>query len=173
MRVARVAVPVLLVAGVLGWRWWAHPTVFGDPGDGFRAAPLPVADAALSAAVTFPRVSGEPETVTLDGIHAVLSTNTARATTTFSICHLAPGESPINAVHDPGGWCHDIEPVRAGTSLRQGVGDDSDYLFVTITPRTAGVAHLARVEISYARGAGHLFQRGTESVRVDRALTAR
>ncbi len=169
MAVAVVAVLALLVLGV---RWWTHPAIFGDLGDGFASRPLPVSEAALSSTVIFPEVDGDLETVTLDSVRALFSKNTAEARATFSICHLREGESPILAVHDPETYCQDIEPFEAGASFRHGVAPDSDYLFVTIAPTTAGVAHLAQVEVQYARGASHLYQRGTEEIRVDRKVTA-
>ena len=170
-----IAVAVLAagVAAGLVVRWWTHPTIFGSLGDSYVSLPLPVAEAALSTTVIFPQVDGEPETVTIDRLHAVFSKNTANATATFSICHLGAGEAPIGDVHDPGTDCHDIVPVEDGASFLHGVAPDSDYLFVTITPTTAGVAHLARVEVRYERGAGHLYQRGTESIGIDRKVTAR
>ena len=131
-----------------------------------------MADAALSTTVIFPRVDGEPESVTIDRLQAVFYKNTANATATFSICHLGAGEDPIGAVHDPESFCQNIVPVQAGASFHYGAAPDSDYLFVTITATTAGVAHLARVEIRYERGASHLYQQGTESIRVDRKVTA-
>ncbi|MCW2791080.1 MAG: hypothetical protein JWO76_178 [Nocardioides sp.] len=174
-RVALVvgALVITLVAAGLGVRWWTHPTVFGGLGDSISMGALPVADAALSTAVIFPKVDGEPETVTISSVHGVFSRNSARASASFSVCHLAAGESPIGSVHDPERYCQDIDPVRAGMSFTQGVAPESDYLFVTLAPTRPGVAHLVRVEVEYARGADHLYQRGTESIRADRKVTAR
>jgi hypothetical protein len=168
-----LAVPAIAVIAGLGVHWWTHPAIFGGLGDSYVSPPLPVAEAALSTTVIFPRVDGEPETVTIERLDAVFSKNTANATATFSVCHLGEGEDPIGAVHDPETHCRDIRPFDAGTSFHHGVAPDSDYLFVTITPTTAGVAHLARVDVQYERGASHLYQQGTESVRVDRKVTTR
>ena len=168
-----IAVLAIVVVAGLGARWWTHPTIFGGLGDSYVSLPLPVADAALSTTVIFPQVDGEPETVTIERLHGVFSKNTANATATFSICHLREGEDPIGAVHDPETYCQDIVPVEAGASFHHGVAPDSDYLFVTIAPTTAGVAHLVRVDVRYKRGAGHLYQQGTESIRVDRKVTTR
>lgn len=167
-----VSVLVVVMATVIGVRWWTHPTLFGDLGDSFASDPLPAAEASLSAAVTFPQVDGEPETVTIDGATAVFSQNTAEATATFSICHLGAGEDPILVAHDPARYCQDIQPLEAGATFHHGHAPDSDYLLITITPTTDGVAHLARIDVAYRRGASHLYQRGTESIRVDRKVTA-
>ena len=163
---------VLVVVAALGVRWWTHPTVFGGLGDGYRADPRPVERAAMSTTVIFPKVGGDPETVTIDDLRAVFTANTADAAATFGVCHMSAGEDPIGAVHDPADTCADSEAFEKGMTLRHGVAPDSDYLFVTITPTRAGVAHLVRVEVTYHRDATHLWQRGTESIRVDRQITA-
>ena len=169
-----MGVLAVVVALALGVRWWTRPSIFGDLGDSFASSePLPVAAAALSTTAIFPKVDGEPETVTIDGAQAVFSNNTAKAKVTFSICHLGVDEDPIGAVHDPANYCQDIVPLEAGASFRYGVAPDSDYLFVTIAPTTRGVAHLAQVEVEYTRKRDHLYQRGTESIRVDRKVTAK
>ncbi len=167
-----VAVLAVLVGAVSFLRWWTHPTVFGGLGDSFATSgPRPVADAALSTTVVFPRVDGEPETVTIDRAEAVFAANTAEATVSFSICHLGADEDPIGSVDRPEKYCADVVPLEPGARFRHGV-PDSDYLFATIAPTRAGVAHLAEIELTYQRGAGHLYQRGTETIRVDRKVTA-
>ena len=172
LAVAVAGVLVLVTAG-LGLRWWTHPTVFVDLGDSFSAEPRPVAEAALSSAVIFPNIDDEEETITIKGVEAVFANNSAEAAATFWICHLSAGETPIGSVHDPGEYCRDIVPASAGASFHYDRYPDGDYLFVTITPTRAGVARLARVEVTYARGPQHLYQRGTESIRADRTVTAK
>jgi hypothetical protein len=169
--IAVAALAVAVLAG-LGVRWWTHPTIFRDLGDAFVSDPLPVSASALSTTVIFPKVDGTPETVTIDHARAVFSKNTAKATATFWICHLGAGEDPIGAVHDPKSHCRDIVPLETGSTFRHGVAPGSDYLFVTVTPTTVGVAHLAEVEVRYRRAARHLYQQGTESIRADRKITA-
>jgi hypothetical protein len=163
---------VLIAAAVVpGLRWWTRPTVFGSLGDRFVAAPLPVADALLASAVTFPREAGA-QTVTITGAHAVLEENTAAAAVAFSICHLSAGEIPILAVHDPQNGCRDREPLRTGAVLRQRTSGAGDYLIVTITPTKAGVARLTSVDLTYRRGVRHLLQHGTERIDLDRTAVA-
>lgn len=164
------AVLALLVMAGLGVRWWTHPTAFGNLGDSVIGMARPVEEAALSTTVIFPQVEGRPETIRITGLRAVFRRNTARATATFSICHMTAGEDPIGSVQHPEDSCADIEPVDDEASFLHGVHPASDYLFVTITPTVRGVAHLARVEVTYERGARHLFQRGTESIRADRKI---
>lgn len=168
-----LVVSVLLVFGlvVLGLYWWTHATVFTSLGDSSGSDPRPVAKGALSTTIIFPKVAGNPETITIKNLDATFSTNTAQADATFSICHMRAGEDPIGAVYDAGSVCHDIVPAEAGSAFRLGVAPDSDYLFGTMTPSRPGSARLESVEIDYQRGASHLYQRGSQSIRADRKIT--
>ncbi len=65
----------------------------------------------------------------------------------------------MGAVHDPEKSCQDIVRFEPGASFRHGVGRDSDHLFVTIAPTTAGIARLARVEVTYTRSARPLAEK--------------
>jgi hypothetical protein len=170
--VAVVAV-VLVVAVVVAWRWWTHPKAFTGLGDSFISDPLPLADAALSTTVIFPKVSGSEEAITIEGLDATFSSNTAKADATFWLCHIAADEDPIGAVHDPGSVCSDIEAFTPPMRFEHGVAPDSDYLFVTITPTRRGVAHLDTVDVDYRRSGDHFYQHGTQTIRVDRMITAR
>lgn len=173
MILASVLAVVLVVAVVMAWRWWTHPTAFSGLGDSYRSAPLRLDEAALSTTVIFPKVSGSDETITIDGLDAVFANNSAEADATFWLCHMAPGEDPIGAVHDPGSSCNEIEAFKPAMRFQHGVAPDSDYLFVTITPTRRGVAHLATVDIDYRRTGDHLWQRGTQTIKVDRRITVR
>ena len=52
-----------------------------------------------------------------------------------------------------------------------GIAPDSDYLFVTLTPTRRGKAHLESVAVEYRRPGDRFFQRGTQTIRVDREIT--
>ncbi|GAA1098043.1 hypothetical protein GCM10009668_14260 [Nocardioides dubius] len=164
---------VLVVAGAVTWRWWTHPRAFSDLGDSFASQPLPLADAALSTTVILPRVDGSSEEITLDDLDVTFSSNTAEAEATFWVCHMATGEEPILAVEQPDASCSDIEAFKSPMRFEYGSAPDSDYLFVTITPTKQGVAHLESVDVEYRRSGGHLYQRGTQAIRVDRMITVR
>ncbi len=166
------SVTALCLIAVLGVRWWTHPTVFDQSGVGGSADPRPVARAALTTTVIYPRVSGEPETITIDRLRAVFAENTAEATATFMICRLQAGQGPIGTAHHPEDYCTDLEPVEPGDLFLHGVAPDSDYLIVTIAPTRPGVAHLTDVEIDYRRGARHRFQQGTQSLAPDLTVIA-
>lgn len=168
-----VVLAVVVVSGVMVGRWWTHPTAFNDLGDGYEAGPRRVADAAVSTTVIFPKIAGSREAITLHDLSATFSENTAGAEATFWLCHMAPGEVPIGAVHDPGATCSDIERFEAPMQFDHGVDADSDYVFVTVSPTRAGVAHLKAVDVDYRRSSAHLFQRGTQTILADRKVTAR
>ncbi|MGN0062699.1 MAG: hypothetical protein ACI379_00535 [Nocardioides sp.] len=166
-------VTVALAVGSVGWNWWTHPKAFTDLGDSFIADPQPVADAALSTTVVFPKARGTHETITVNRLSATFSSNTAEADTTFWICHMSAHEDPIGAVSDPGSECSDMEAFAPPMRFDHGVAPDSDYLFVTITPTRPGTAHLTGVEIEYQRSGEHAYQRGAQAIRADRKITAR
>lgn len=87
---------VLMVTGMSAWRWWTQPTLFTHLGDGFHAAPQPLAKAALSTTVVFPQTtSSAAETVTIERLDASFDRNTAKAEATFWLCHMRAGEDPI------------------------------------------------------------------------------
>ncbi len=162
----------MAVALALGVRWWTHPTLFTSLGDRFVSAPQPVAESALSTTVVFPLTDkGEAERITLRDLHAVFKTNTAEADAAFYVCHMGAGESPIGAGHDPRQDCGDFERFEPGTSFELDVAP-SDYLFVSITPARPGVAHLTHVRLDYALGADHFWQRGEQTIEVNRRVIA-
>lgn len=164
---------VVLAVGLAAWRWWTHPQAFTSLGDSYSANPRPLADAALSTTVIFPKTRGSHEAITIDGLEATFSSNTAKADATFWLCHMTDGEDPILAVHDPESVCSDIEAFEAPMRFEHGARPDSDYVFVTITPMRRGVAHLESVDVDYRRSGDHLHQRGTQTIRMDRNITVR
>lgn len=170
---AILAAIVLVAAGTVAWNWWTHPKAFGELGDSYKSKPRPLADSALSTTVVFPKTSGSPETITIRGLDAAFSENTAKAGATFWICHMTEGEAPILAVFHPESTCADIERVTTPMRFEHGVWPDSDYLFVTITPTRSGVTRLRSVDIDYSRSKRHLYQRGTETIVAKRVVTVR
>lgn len=82
----------MVVAGLVAWRWWTHPTAFTDLGDSYSSHPLLLEDAALSTTMIFPKVKGVSEEVIIEGLAATFSDNTAKADASFWRCHMASGE---------------------------------------------------------------------------------
>lgn len=102
-----------------------------------------------------------------------ISRNTAEADTTFWICHMSAGESLIGAVHDPSQTCRDYQEFKPPMRFQHGIAPDSDYLFVTLTPTRSGVTSLASVAVDYRRSGKRVYQRGTQTIHVDREITVR
>lgn len=174
-QVALAVVGAVALAGVVfAGRWWTHPTTFFDGGDSFRAAPHPVADAALSMSVAYPGDDRIAEPITVNNISARLSINSADSRVTFWVCHLTPGERQIidsNGTRES--FCQNSEALEPPMRLTIGPHGKGDYIFATVTPKQAGVTRLAAVEVSYQRSGKHLFQRGTQTIEMDQSLTAR
>ncbi|GAA2014062.1 hypothetical protein GCM10009719_25880 [Nocardioides kribbensis] len=172
--VLSVVVAALLVAAVsVGWHRWTHPSIFTGLGDTYASPPLPVGKASILTTVIFPRVDGEGEEVTIEGLSADFSSNSAEAEVLFGVCHMNAAADPIGAVRDPRPFCEDIEAFEPPMSFDYGVAPRSDYLFVTITPTRPGEGHLASVTVDYRRSAAHLGQHGTQTLRVVREINVR
>lgn len=162
----------LVIAGLVGWRWWTHADAFEEGAAGFKASPRPVAEAALTTTVIMPKDSGEVERITIKGLDATFDRNGAAAKATFGVCHMSQGQDPIGFVHDPAEACANLEPVELPMEFTYGVAPDSDYLTVTITPRKPGTARLTGVTIDYERP-DHFDQRGEQILDLDTTVTAR
>lgn len=178
----RTTLTALLVLGLLaaaawgGW-WWTHATVLERElgGAGFDMEPRPVPQATVHTAVAFPPTSGDgDETLTFRAVELHFAKNTAEATARLSIC-VPPDEfSLIGVVTGPlGRHCEEVRPLRSGTRMHWVEGfPPEEYLVLSIEPERAGVARVDRIEISYARDAAHLWQRGTASAEVNLTMRA-
>ena len=166
-------VTLLVVWGLaLGLRWWTHPDLLPDHGDGMNADPHPVADAALAAAVTFPDAGGSPTTLTFHDARAVLDDDSARSRPTFVICRSRSRDTIIGYVGgDLSAYCSSVRPLVDGTQLSYPSPDE--YVVVVVTPTRRGTTHLARVDLDYSLGASRLFRHGTDSVAMDVRVSAR
>lgn len=174
----RTRVPVLLVVAVLVagsiliGRWWSHPALFGDHGDGFSVAPRPLADSALSLAVTFPAPDGGSQEVTFRDARADFTHNSAAARASFSICHPRPEAGLIGYVKgNLRPFCSAVRPLVPGARMTYSTSERGDYVVMTLRPTRRGAVHVAGIDLDYALGWRRLFQRGTDRVAVD--VTAR
>lgn len=168
-RLLAAAVVVALVVGLgFGVRWWRHPHVF-EGRSGMDGAFATRSEPYLASfGVVFPRVDGDgEEELTLRGWRPVLAVGSAPAELTLVRCRYR--DMPIGSVTGPlGRWCSSAAPVREG--MRYRVGRDSrDTLVLSVRPRGSGTVRVRGVDLDYARGARHLWQRGTErlSISVD------
>lgn len=171
--VAGVAAILLVLAAVAGAYWWSHPKVL--LGGTMRGAFAPQPMSAFPAHVGFTSSHrGEPETITLRDVDLDLGNNTAGFTASVAVC-TPRGSGALGALmadEDVADFCSDLRPVRDGVTMRL-AAERSDYFIVTLTPKQPGTAHLRRVDVSYSRGGGHLFQRGTQRLEGDVKLTVR
>lgn len=134
--------------------------------------PTPVAQAARSAAVTFPDSEVDDRTtITFHRASAVLGKNSAQAEVSFYICREIEAEGVIGFVGDDlTTYCSDVRPITGGTEFTY--PNPSEYVVVVVTPTRPGTTHLTRVDLNYSLDASHLFRRGTDTVRVDMKIHA-
>lgn len=161
--------------GVLAGRWWTSPSVFRDRGDSFTADPVPLSEAALSTAVTFPSRDDEDRVVTFSDARAHFTVNSAAARATFAICTPARADDLIGFVKadDLPEFCSRVRPLVPGTRMTQTSDRHGDYVVMTLHPRRPGRLTVDRVDLDYALGWERLRQRGTQAVRLAVTLTAR
>jgi hypothetical protein len=164
---------VALVAAVLAGHWWTHPSLFGDLGYGFRAAPAPVSRAALAVAVTDPWNAGDAEEVSFGGAEARFAVNTARARATFSIC--TPSDKGLLGsakAEDLTRFCSSLRPLP-GAPMASRSSETGEYVILRVRPTRPGRVRVVGVALDYALGRDHLFQRGTDTVAMDITVLAR
>lgn len=163
-----------LVGAFAGLRWWTHPTFFDDFNGTFVSSPRPLAESEMSMAVTFPASDDESTgDLTLLGAQVVLADDSAPASASFSVCHLAAGEEPSMVVDDVAAECADLEPLRRGMAFHRGSArGEGDYVVLTVGPTEPGRVRVVGVDLQYARGAERLWQRGTERIPLDVTVRA-
>jgi hypothetical protein len=171
--VAAVVVIALVGGLVVAGRWWTHPTLFHDHGDGFRADPLPVSEAALHMEVIPPPTKADdPEAVvTIRGAEAHFERNSAEATVAFAVCRfrgvpLGYGGGSL------GKWCTEVIPLAGDTTFHY-ERDSHEMLVMTLTPSRPGSARVDEVTIDYALDRSHLWRRGEQTIAVDVTVRAK
>lgn len=170
-----LVVTALVVIGVLAGRWWTSPTVFRDRGDSFTADPVPLSEAALSMAVTFPSRDDQNRVVTFRDARAHFAVNSAAARATFSICTPGRRDDLIGVVKagDLPEFCSRVRPLVPGARMAQTSDAHGDYVVMTLRPRRPGRLTVDRVDLDYALGWERLHQQGTQPVGLAVTLTAR
>lgn len=140
--------------------WWTKPKAFTAVGNGFSMKQT----APKLYPVTFDMVQRSvheaPETITLNGVRPRAVTNTADALITFAVCQRR-GEPFMSADGAAGRSCETVTDV-AGRQIRL-TPAATTTITMTVTPRRAGRVVIRGMDITYARGSGHLWQRGTEA----------
>lgn len=167
-----LAAVLLVTGGVAGVRWWTTPDAFGGTG-AFESAPLPVDRASITTTVGGPSSAFDGEVVHVDRLEPVFGTGTAAAAATFGLCVPREGAMFIGAVRSTRTECREVLPVEPDQRVVLSPRPDEPYLVVTIEPTRPGRTTLEHVDVTYRRGAAHLWQRGTQRVRVATTVVAR
>lgn len=158
---------VLVAGGVWAGHWWTHPTAFRTEGYGgsFVMDPRPLQD--FPGLLTTGPLATDSETVTLGDVRHAWRSNETGSRLEVYVC-----TSPQD-----GGWfgpwsrtdsrydrlCSDLRPAVPGTTMRLGP-EGGDQLVYRVSPRREGRSELDWIEVTYRRGAAHLFQRGTQRI---------
>jgi len=164
----------LLVLAAIGYRWWTHPDLFPDAGDGFQADPVPLSRSTLHVGVVFPPVS-EPgrgtTTVTIRAAGARFAENSAQALVAFSVCRFSG--DPIGFVRgDLGRFCEEVRPVAGDATFRYGP-DDNEVVVMTLVPTRPGTTHVDGIWLDYATDASHQWRHGVQDLRLNVTVEAR
>ncbi len=155
-----LVVGLALTLGLAYSLWWTKPNTFTDVGNGLSMKQT-VADL---HPVTFDMVQRsvheDPETITLNGVRPRVLTNTADALVTFAICQRS-GEPFMSADGVAARSCELVTDVD-GERVRL-TPAATTTITMTVTPRRPGQVVIRGMDVTYARGSDHLWQRGTQA----------
>jgi hypothetical protein len=102
----------------------------------------------------------DPETITLNGVRARVVTNTADALISYAVCQRS-GEPFMAADGAAARSCEIVDDVAGRrVSLTPAA---TTTITMTVTPRRAGRVVIRGMDVTYARGSDHLWQRGTQA----------
>lgn len=166
-RFAAPAVVFVLLCGLcwLAW-WWAHPSLFGSPGN--AVGTQSTVGTPVHVSITFPGAPAGVDEVTIEDIAANVAENTSGATIGFSVCTMDPAQGVMGTYE---GDLHDVcLDVRPTTDARL---SESDYVVMTTVATKAGVLDVPSFDFTYRYGWKRLFQRGTEETGIRVTVTAR
>jgi hypothetical protein len=156
-----VGVVTLLAVGyalVVGNRWIRHDAVFGPVGWDISMA------VAVDQQVDVNVQPYQRAPVTLVSARPNVLENTSHAEISVVLC--VPIHEVMGASRGPlGAWCDPVGDVR--DQLLE-PDDGQPYLILVVTPRQAGVVHVAGIELTYRDG----LRRGHQLVGVDTQVTA-
>jgi hypothetical protein len=138
--------------------WWTKPSAFTPVGGGFFYDPTPSLRP-VTAAMAYAPVEAAPEKVTVTRATPRVVTNTADARITFAHCvpdgALATARGPASRV------CESLGEVEGAELTLNSKGTET--IAMTIQPRQPGRVVVRGMRIDYTRGAGHLWQRGSQA----------
>jgi hypothetical protein len=140
--------------------WWTKPTTFTSVGNEFRLKQTTETIHPVTIDMVQRSVHEDPETITLNGVRARIATNTADALITYAVCQRS-GEPFMAADGAAARSCEIVDDVAGRqVSLTPAA---TTTITMTVTPRRAGRVVIRGMDVTYARGADHLWQRGTQA----------
>ena len=141
--------------------WWTKPSTFTAVGNGLSMRQT----APDLHPVTFDMVQRSideaPETITLHEVRARIVANSADARITFAVCQRSGEPFMAVAGGTAGRSCETVTDV-AGRQVRLTPAATST-ITLTVTPQRTGRVVIRGMDVTYARGADHLWQRGTQA----------
>jgi hypothetical protein len=159
--VATGLVLLLGLALVLAYSlWWTKPNTFTAVGNGFLMKQTAPDLHPLTYDMVQRSIHEDPETITLNAVRARVLTNTADALITFAVCQRS-SEPFMAADGTAARSCETVTDV-SGQRVRL-TPDATTTITMTVTPRRAGRVVIRGMAVTYARGADHLWQRGTQA----------
>lgn len=170
---AVAVVAAVIVGGVVGWRWWSSPGAFAATGVAGEVGARPLEGAAFTLAVGQPSRQYDGEVVHVDRVEVVLAGGSVPVTTEVGLCVPLPGADPFYVLDDVSASCEEVRPLEVGQRLVLAPGATEPYLVVEVRPAEPGRVAVTGVDVTYRRGADHLWQRGTQRLDVDLVATAR
>lgn len=148
---------LVVCVGLAHSLWWTRPSAFTPVGGGFFHDPTQSLRPVTAAMVN--EVAEQPEVVTVARVTPRVVTNTADARITFARCQL---DDAFIAARGPASRvCESLGEVE-GQQLTLG-SKAAETIAMTIEPRQPGRVVVRGMRIDYTRGAGHLWQRGSQA----------
>jgi hypothetical protein len=161
-RVAAGLTIVIVLGLVLAYSlWWTRPSTFTPVGNAFgMRQTAPDLHPVTFDMVQLP-IHRSPETITVDSVEARPVVNTADALIAFAICQRSGRELFMSANGTAARSCDTVSDV-AGEDVRL-TPDGRTTITLTVTPRRPGRVVIRGMDVTYARGSDHLWQRGTQT----------
>ena len=152
---------LLLVLG-WGWHWRTHPTALPDAVFATGSTRFPPGSTHFAGVVS---ALADADSVRIDRIAAVVTTNTADADVRFLVCTVDPagGAGGVGLIRekDFARTCPDPVPAEGGAVLTPEAGRHQDVV-MAVTPRRRGDVRIEALQVTYRHG----WQRGTQTIAV-------
>jgi len=153
-----LAISVLLGLVLAYSLWWSKPNTFPGVGNKFSMKQTVEGLHPITFDMVARSVDDDPETITLSGVRPRVVINTADALITFAVCQR--GEPFMSAEGTAARSCEEITDVDGGQVRLTPAATTT--ITMTVTPRRAGRVVIRGMDVTYARGSDHLWQRGSQ-----------